>query len=141
MDVLLGDLTWETAYSLPGEGLPPRVVAEVTLEWPTWSQTAYRLWCIGEPGGDAPEINVEVLVRVQRLAETPDPAVVRDARHPAHRDHDALREPLMVGQVCNMSPCGQVILQLARAQHRRSVGRPEEWQRSRTQLACGYGWN
>ena len=23
-DVLLGDLTWETSYSLPGEGLPPR---------------------------------------------------------------------------------------------------------------------
>ena len=27
VDVLLGDLTWETSYGLPGEGLPPRVVA------------------------------------------------------------------------------------------------------------------
>src|SRR5437660_5504260 len=79
VDILLGDLTWETAYSLPGEGLPPRVVAEVTLEWPTWSQTAYRSWCIGEPVDDGPEINVEVLMRVQRLATMPDPAVVRDA--------------------------------------------------------------
>ena len=29
-DVLLGDLTWETSYSLPGEGLPPRVRADIT---------------------------------------------------------------------------------------------------------------
>src|SRR5438552_8573507 len=79
VDILLGDVAWETAYSLPGEGLPPRVVAEVTLEWPTWSQTAYRSWCIGEPVDDVPEINVQVLVRVQRLAAMPDPAVVRDA--------------------------------------------------------------
>ena len=26
VDVLLGDTSWETAYSLPGEGLPPRIV-------------------------------------------------------------------------------------------------------------------
>ena len=25
-DVLLGDVTWETSYGLPGEGFPPRVV-------------------------------------------------------------------------------------------------------------------
>ena len=28
-DVLLGDLTWETTYGLPGEGLPPHVVAHI----------------------------------------------------------------------------------------------------------------
>ena len=39
VDVLLGDLTWETSYGLPGEGQPPRVVAHVTFDWPTWSQT------------------------------------------------------------------------------------------------------
>ncbi|MBV8161245.1 MAG: hypothetical protein JO265_10010, partial [Acidimicrobiia bacterium] len=39
VDVLLGDVAWETSYSLPGEGVPPRVVAEVSLEWHTWSQT------------------------------------------------------------------------------------------------------
>src|SRR5581483_3839608 len=43
-DVLLGDLTWETSYSLPGEGLLPRVRVDVTLDWSTWSQTAYRSW-------------------------------------------------------------------------------------------------
>ena len=40
VDVLLGDVTWETSYGLPGEGLPPRVQADLTLDWPTWAQTA-----------------------------------------------------------------------------------------------------
>jgi hypothetical protein len=76
VDVLLGDVTWETSYSLPGEGLPPRVVAEVTLEWPTWSQTAYRSWCIGESTDDRPEIDIEIVLRLQRLAKAPDPSPV-----------------------------------------------------------------
>lgn len=42
VDVLLGDVTWETSYGLPGEGSPPRVQADITLDWPTWSQTADR---------------------------------------------------------------------------------------------------
>ena len=29
VDVLLGDVTWETSYGLPGEGLPPRVRADL----------------------------------------------------------------------------------------------------------------
>lgn len=75
-DVLLGDLSWETSYSLPGEGVPPRVVAEITLEWPTWSQTAYRSWRIGEGLDEPPEIDVEVVLRVQRLVGTPEPTTV-----------------------------------------------------------------
>ena len=47
-DVLLGDLTWETSYGLPGEGEPPRVVAHITFDWPSWSQAAYRQWYIEE---------------------------------------------------------------------------------------------
>jgi hypothetical protein len=76
VDVFLGDLTWETSYSLPGEGVPPRVVAEVTLDWPTWSQTAYRSWTIGEGFEDPPDIDVEIVLRVQRLASSPDPAAI-----------------------------------------------------------------
>jgi hypothetical protein len=76
VDVLLGDVNWETSYSLPGEGVPPRVVAEITLEWPTWSQTAYRSWKIGEGFDEPPEIDVEVVLRVQRLVGTPEPATV-----------------------------------------------------------------
>src|SRR5881275_210602 len=49
VDVLLGDVTWETSYGLPGEGSPPRVRADLTIDWPTWSQTAYRNWYIDEP--------------------------------------------------------------------------------------------
>jgi hypothetical protein len=75
-DVLLGDLTWETSYSLPGEGLPPRVIAEITLEWPTWSQTAWRTWSIGENVDERPEINIEIVLRVQRLTKPPDPSVL-----------------------------------------------------------------
>src|SRR5947209_13955931 len=74
VDVLLGDVTWETSYSLPGEGVPPRVVAEVTLDWPTWSQTAYRSWTIGEGFEDPPDIDVAIVLRVQRLLSAPDPA-------------------------------------------------------------------
>lgn len=71
-DVLLGDLTWSTSYSLPGEGLPPRVQADVTMTWPTWAQTAWRTWYIGESFDEPPRIDIEVVVRVQRLASHPD---------------------------------------------------------------------
>jgi hypothetical protein len=78
VDVILGDVTWETAYTLPGEDLPPRVVAEVTLEWPTWSQSIYRSWTIGEPPDEPPSINVDMVLRVQRLSVRPDPGAVLD---------------------------------------------------------------
>src|SRR5439155_11151601 len=58
------------------EGVPPRVVAEVTFDWPTWSQTAYRSWIIGEGFEDPPDIDVEIVLRVQRLASSPDPAAI-----------------------------------------------------------------
>jgi hypothetical protein len=76
VDVLLGDLSWETAYSLPGEGEPPRVIAEVTLDWPTWSQAAYRSWVIGEGFEDPPDIDIEIVLRLQRLAAMPEPGVL-----------------------------------------------------------------
>ncbi len=76
VDVFLGDVSWETSYSLPGEEQPPRVRADVSVDWPTWSQTSYRSWSIGEPPDELPEIVVEVALRVQRLAEAPDPDMV-----------------------------------------------------------------
>lgn len=79
VDILLGDLTWETSYGLPGEGNPPRVRADVTLDWPTWSQTAYRAWLSGEAMTDPPEILVEVVLRIQNLAEPPDLGAVLGA--------------------------------------------------------------
>ena len=75
-DVLLGDLTWETSYGLPGEGSPPRVQADITLNWPTWAQTAYRSWYIGEPFEEGPRIEIEIVLRLQRLAQAPDPGSV-----------------------------------------------------------------
>ena len=76
VDVLLGDLTWETSYGLPGEGLPPRVVAHITFDWPTWSQTAYRRWYVEEVFEDAPAVEMEIVFRVQRLAEQTQPSAV-----------------------------------------------------------------
>ena len=78
-DVLLGDLTWETSYSLPGEGLPPRTRADITMDWPTWAQTSYRSWYIGEPLDEPPRIEIEIVLRAQRLADPPDPKVVLHA--------------------------------------------------------------
>jgi hypothetical protein len=76
VDVFLGDVSWETSYSLPGEEQPPRVRADVSVDWPTWSQTSYRSWSIGEPPDELPEIVVEIALRVQRLAEAPDTQLV-----------------------------------------------------------------
>jgi hypothetical protein len=72
VDVFLGDVSWETSYSLPGEEQPPRVRADLSLDWPTWSQSAYRSWSIGEPPGDLPEVVLEITLRVQRLEAPPD---------------------------------------------------------------------
>jgi hypothetical protein len=74
VDVLLGDTTWETSYSLPGEGVPARVQADITLGWPTWAQSSYRSWYIGEPIDEPPRIEIEIALRLQRLRSSPDPA-------------------------------------------------------------------
>lgn len=73
-DALLGDTRWETSYSIPGEGHPPRVQADMTLQWPTWSQTAYRSWLLSGELADVPAIETEVVLRAQLLAEHPNPA-------------------------------------------------------------------
>jgi hypothetical protein len=76
VDVFLGDVSWETSYSLPGEEQPPRVRADVSVDWPTWSQTSYRSWSIGESPDELPEVIIEVALRIQRLSEAPDPNMV-----------------------------------------------------------------
>ena len=77
VDVLLGDVTWETSYGLPGEGQPPRVISHITFDWPSWSQTAYRRWYVNETFEESPAIEMEIVFRAQRLAEQPEPAVVQ----------------------------------------------------------------
>ena len=72
VDVFLGDVSWETSYSLPGEEQPPRVRADISVDWPTWSQSIYRSWSIGEPPDDLPEAVMEITLRQQRLAGPPD---------------------------------------------------------------------
>jgi hypothetical protein len=75
-DVLIGDLTWETSYGLPGEGMPPRVEAHITFAWPSWSQTAYRKWYLEEESEESPGIEMEIAFRVQRLAGVADVSAV-----------------------------------------------------------------
>ncbi len=77
-DILLGDLVWETSYGLPGEGHPPRVVSHITLTWPSWSQANYRAWYTKEVFHESPEIEMEIVFRVQRLAGQPDSSMVTE---------------------------------------------------------------
>lgn len=93
VDVLLGDVTWETSYGLPGEGSPPRIVAVIAFDWPTWSQTAYRLWLQDEAIEDPPRIEIEIRMRIQRLASRPDPDLVLAAL-PASSPPIGASEPL-----------------------------------------------
>ena len=79
VDVFLGDVSFETSYSLPGEQNPPRVRADLSLDWPTWSQSSYRSWSIGEPMSERPEVIIEIALRLQRLAVVPDPQTVLGA--------------------------------------------------------------
>ncbi len=75
-DILLGDLTWETSYGLPGEENPPRVVAHLTFDWPSWSQTAYRQWYVDDTLDRLPAIEIEIVFRLQSLAAPVDPVKV-----------------------------------------------------------------
>ncbi len=70
-DLLLGDLTWSTSYALPGETVPASVRTDITLQWSSASQTAYRQWVSGNELNDPPLIAVEVVLRVQELRSLP----------------------------------------------------------------------
>lgn len=67
VDILLGDTTYETSASLPGEESPPRVRADISLEWSTWAQSAYRSWTLGEGLDEPIEVVIEVALRVSGL--------------------------------------------------------------------------
>lgn len=79
VDVLTGDTTWETSYGLPGEGTPARVRADITLDWSTWSQSAFRSWLRAEEPDEDPRIDIGVVLRVQGLVDHPEPAAVMAA--------------------------------------------------------------
>ncbi len=70
-DLLNGDLVWETSVNLPGDGDPPRVSADLSLDWPSWSQVAWRNLMAGEEVEDQPEVGLEIVFRAQRLARRP----------------------------------------------------------------------
>ena len=94
VDVFLGDVSFETSYSLPGEERPARIRVDTSLDWPTWSQTAYRSWAIGDDPDEQPEVLVEIAFRVQGLDGAPGAAPLL-ATLPEHLD--VLGEPLVRG--------------------------------------------
>ncbi len=102
VDVFLGDVSFETSYSLPGEQRPARIRVDTSLDWPTWSQTSYRSWSIGEEPDELPELLVEIAFRVQGLDSLPDPgtllAVLPD-RLPFLGDQDLHRGSTTIEQV------------------------------------------
>ncbi len=71
-DLVSGDLTFETSYGLPGDELPPRVRADVSAVWSASSQALFRSWYADEEFIGRPAIDVEITLRVQRLATPPD---------------------------------------------------------------------
>jgi hypothetical protein len=75
-DIFTGDLVWETSVTLPGDGDPPRVNADLSMDWPMWSQSAWRGVSAGEAVDDPPEIGIELVFRVQRLARRPSLSTV-----------------------------------------------------------------
>lgn len=104
VDVFLGDVSWETSYSLPGEEQPPRVRADLSIDWPTWSQTSYRSWSIGETPDELPEVLIEVALRIQRLAEKPSAdaiLAVLSPESPRLGNDPLLRSGLTIEQVHN----------------------------------------
>ena len=94
VDVFLGDVSFETSYSLPGEERPARIRVDTSLDWSTWSQTAYRSWAIGDDPEEPPEVLVEIAFRVQGLDGVPGAAPLL-ATLPEHLD--VLGEPLVRG--------------------------------------------
>ena len=92
-DLLSGDLSFETSYGLLGEETPPRVRADVSMVWSTWSQSSFRDWYVGDGYDEPPKIDLEVTLRVQRLVAPPDPAHVLAATpdHGPVVDGEALR--------------------------------------------------
>jgi hypothetical protein len=73
VDVFLGDVSFETSHSLPGEPRPARIRVDTSFDWPTWSQSAYRSWSIDDDSDEIPELLVEIAFRVQGLEGAPDP--------------------------------------------------------------------
>lgn len=79
VDVFLGDVSFETSYSLPGEERPARIRVDIGFDWPTWSQTAYRSWSIDDESDDLPEVPevlVELAFRIQDLDGQPDASLL-----------------------------------------------------------------
>jgi hypothetical protein len=102
VDVFLGDVSFETSYSLPGEERPARIRVDTSLDWPTWSQTAYRSWAIGEEADEIPEVLVEIAFRVQGLLGVPEVGPLLDIL-PSHLevigDEPLARGPATIEQL------------------------------------------
>lgn len=98
-DLMLGDLTFETSYSLPGEASPPHVRADLTVEWPTWSQGSYRSWTLGDGIEDPIEIVIEVALRFTGLSALPMTPQQLLTHLPRHSSQSILNAPMELQRV------------------------------------------
>ncbi|WP_298209171.1 hypothetical protein [Ferrimicrobium sp.] len=98
-DLMLGDLTFETSYSLPGEASPPHVRADLTVEWPTWSQGSYRSWTLGDGIEDPIEIVIEVALRFIGLSALPMTPQQLLTHLPRHSQQNILNAPMELQRV------------------------------------------
>jgi hypothetical protein len=105
-DVLVGDLTWETSYGLPGEGEPPRIVAHITMNWPAWSQAAYRHWYIDDELEVRPAIEIEIVLRMQQLSEPVESERVYTSvpEHSPSIGHDRLERAGLTTEISHPDP-------------------------------------
>lgn len=110
-DALSGDTRWETSFGLPGEALPPKVQADITLTWPTWSQSAYRTWLLTSELHTIPELEMEVAFRAQGLDTPPNSVDVVES----------LPAPPRIGRNM-MEPVGGPTLEARYAEDLSSIG-------------------
>ncbi len=111
-DVLLGDITREPSYGLPGEGEPPRIVAHITFSWPAWSQAAYRRWYVDDELEQQPAIEIEIVLRVQQLAEPADAERIYAAvpEHSGDLGEDRLERDGLTTEVAHPDPADPLAL-------------------------------
>ena len=79
-DLLMGDLSFDTSYTLPGSAdgraHHASIAVDAALLWNTFSQSALRSVMIGEEPEEAPVVGLEITFRVRHMSTPPEVAGV-----------------------------------------------------------------
>ena len=74
VDVLLGDLSWETSYGFRARANRLESSPTSTSTGRAGARPPYRSWCVDEVLDRQPAIEMEIIFRVQRLIAQPNPS-------------------------------------------------------------------